>query len=71
MAAAVTAAGPVILSFVVALPVWMSLRELWNDEEDRGAVTLAGTGGGEEERAFLLEEMNLNEVKAEMDWVAH
>jgi hypothetical protein len=65
VAAAVTAAVPVVLSFVVALPMWVSLRELWKDEE----VVVSSEAGEDEERLLMIED--LGEVKADMDWVAH
>jgi len=61
VAAAVTAAFPVVLSFVVALPVWTSLRALWKDSE-----TSVATDGGEEGVHLL----HLS-PKADMDWVVH
>ncbi|KAK4444733.1 hypothetical protein QBC34DRAFT_414560 [Podospora aff. communis PSN243] len=65
VAAAVTAAVPVVLSFVVALPVWVSLRELWKDEE----FSVISGAAEDEERWLIMGDVG--GVKADMDWVAH
>jgi len=65
VAAAVTAAVPVALSFVIALPAWVSLRALWEEEEPN--VSMRDEEDGE--RGVLLED--IRGVKADMDWVAH
>ncbi|KAK1749887.1 hypothetical protein QBC47DRAFT_354353 [Echria macrotheca] len=62
IAAAVTAAVPVVLSFIVVLPIWVSLRKLWQEAGPRVGVD------GEE--GFRLLEVG-EEGKADMDWVAY
>jgi hypothetical protein len=61
VAAAVTAAVPVVLSFVVVLPIWVSLRKLWQEANSR-------TGEDGEEGLRLLE---LRGGKADMDWAVY
>ncbi|KAK3369613.1 hypothetical protein B0T24DRAFT_533304 [Lasiosphaeria ovina] len=60
VAAVVTAAFPVALSFFVALPVLVSLRALWKDLEP-----IASADG---ENGATLQDVG---GKVDMDWVAH
>lgn len=62
--AAVIADAPVVLSFIVALLLWVPLRALWKDSKPIVSVD----GGEEEEEGVTLLDQD---GKADMYWIAY